>query len=124
MAACLNSFSCLDIDQKTFGHLKLYYNAIIYKKPIIAIDNKLQAEELQGHFNRCNSDSMEIATSWITENAQRIRAYCNTLKIVAICIYFEKKYKEGEEITWSYFCSVASDWDELETIVVNTLKLR
>jgi hypothetical protein len=117
-------FCIFDKDEKTFNHVKLYYKAIEDKVDLFKVDCQLQQQELEIHLNRCKKEhdkSEQLA--WLNKNAEPLRAYINSLKMIALFMYIENKRIGKIDVTWELFCQFAEVWDEEKQIIIDTIRV-
>lgn len=120
------AFCFLEKDEKTYGYIKKYFSIIKDGLPPISMDNFVQKQEIERYLinnNRCLHDRGAI-TEWINDNSSDFRSYLNSIKMVALFIYFiNRSNKSGGEnpIPFDVFCDAVSAWNDRKSELVDSL---
>jgi len=92
------NFSFLDCDKKSYDYTMRILNYVLEdnKKGLLALENEIQKEEIQIHFEINNITDLKEknieAIRWIKKNGENFRIYLNSLKIVCLIFLHQKLF--------------------------------
>lgn len=118
------TFSYLEKDEKTYNHVKAYYEAMKKGINCYSIDCVLQKHELEDHLKRCRKEhDQEEQLNWINQNAEKFRSYINSLKTVALLAYVGSEIHHHNDFIFDLFCSYVDLYDKEKKIIVDTIRI-
>ncbi len=119
-------FCFLEKDEKTYGYVICYFNVIKEGKSLMSLDALIQKEEIEKHLrnNDISKEDREAVASWIKKNSSNFRSYLNSIKMVALFIFFLHRnsgYDCGESVSFETFCRIAGMWNERKICTADSI---
>jgi hypothetical protein len=120
------TFCFLEKDQKTFDYVKKYYSLIKAGDSTIQLDSCIQKSEIERNLElkSCDIEDQKAITDWINENSSGFRAYINSIKMLALFIYFIERSavsKKQEELTYQLFTKTVILWNERKLQIADSI---
>jgi len=83
-------FCPLEKNDKNYTYVRLYYKAILENTPPMVIDSRIQKNEIEEYLflNSLSPDNQKAIDEWIRNNSSSFRCYLNSLKMLALSLYF------------------------------------
>jgi len=117
-------FSLLEKNEKTFEHVKEYFEALEKGIDLFAIDNIIQKRELILHLERhCKESDQQECLNWINENAAKFRNYLNSLRVITLLIFADCLANHRKGLVWEIFCKFIDVWDEQKSKIMDSIRL-
>ncbi len=121
-----SSFCFLEKDQKTYHYVAEYYSLIEKGVSPCSFDICIQREEIEKHLlsNQMDSEDRCGISEWIEENSAKFRSYLNSIKMVALFIYFmDKDEKSPAEKSFSFdaFSHVVQLWNGRKSELIDSI---
>ena len=117
-------FSLLEKNEKTFEHVKEYYEALEKGIDPFTIDNIIQKRSLEEHLKRnCKESDQEECLNWINNNAGKFRNYLNSLRVFSLFLYFDTRMNYRKGLVWEIFCNYIEMWNLEKSIVLDSIRL-
>jgi len=119
------SFCFLDNDEKTYNYVQYYYLSIKKGTPLYTIDMEIQRKEIENYLKSRNLDSNDqnAIIEWINNNSPNFRSYLNSIKIIALYIFFMDKMEliNNDKIPYDVFCKAVNLWNEEKLILADSI---
>jgi hypothetical protein len=117
-----SKFSLLEKDEKTFNHVKLYYDALENCVDLVAIDIKIQRNEFDWHLNHCKAeDKRSEECAWIEKNASALRQYLNSLKAIALFCYMDNKIYYRDRLVFEVYCKICEIYNKEKSLIMDSI---
>ncbi len=120
------TFSLLEKDDKTYNYVKQYYKVIKEGHSPMIVDAYIQKNEIERHLClKCvDPDDQKSICEWIQCYSSSFRSYLNSLKMLALSIFFMNKYQSlipAETLSFELFCRAVNIWNERKEEVVDSI---
>lgn len=119
-------FCYLEKDQKTFDYVKQYLQVMKKGESTTPLDITIQRLEIEHHLqaNNISYSDRKAISEWIDKNSPNFRIYLNSLKMVALFIYYVKKaehFAEEAQISFELFAEAVAYWNERKIEVADSI---
>lgn len=119
-------FCYLEKDEKTFDYVKHYLQVMKNGESTTPLDITIQRLEIEHHLNAngISHTDRKAISEWIENNSANFRIYLNSLKMVALFIYYVKKAEhlaEENQISFDLFTEAVAYWNERKIEVADSI---
>lgn len=119
-------FCYLEKDEKTYDYVTEYLLVMKRGESPLTMDICIQKREIERHLSLNNispSDDKAIA-EWIAQNSANFRSYLNSIKMVALFLYYVKKAEhipDDSPLPLDLFDEAVCYWNERKMEVVDSI---
>lgn len=119
-------FCYLENDNKTFDYVKEYLSVLRAGDSPLTLDITIQKREIEAHLirNAIPSSDQKAITDWIEKNSANFRSYLNSIKMVALFLFYVKKAEhipEESPLPFELFTEAVAFWNERKIEVVDSI---
>lgn len=119
-------FCYLEKDLKTYDYVKNYLQIMKNGETTSSLDISIQRLEIERHLaaNGISYSDQKAISEWIEKNSANFRSYLNSLKMVALFIYYVKKAEhlsDENQLPFELFSEAVSYWNERKIEVADSI---
>jgi hypothetical protein len=119
-------FCFLEKDLKTYDYVKEYLRIMKNGASTTPLDITIQRLEIERHMrqNNISPDDQKAITEWIQANSANFRSYLNSLKMVALFLFYIKKIEKGPDglmLPFDMFSDAVVYWNERKNEMVDSI---
>lgn len=119
-------FCYLEKDQKTYQYVMEYLGVMKDGQSTVPLDITIQRKEIERHMERngISPSDQPAISAWIEANSANFRSYLNSLKMVALFLFYIKKTENGPDavpLPFELFMDAIGYWNERKIEMVDSI---
>jgi hypothetical protein len=119
-------FCYLEKDLKTYEYVNHYLQVMKNGAPTSPLDISIQRIEIEHHLktNGISPTDQRAISDWIEKNSANFRSYLNSLKMVALFLFYVKKAEripEDNLLPFELFYEAVNYWNERKIEMADTI---